>query len=275
MLYSFTLFGHTVPAYGVFLLSGMSVTILCATCFVSRLFGQTREDVLYCGLIAVVAGLAGAKALSILLCVGSITSHPEWFGSPAQIWQFIQSGFVFYGGLIGGCIGGWVYVWRYRLPVLPFMDIAATTLPLGHAIGRFGCFLAGCCYGSHTTCAFGVTFPKSSVHPHGLVSVHPTQLYEAAALLLLFLGLLAFARRKPRQGTTTGLYLALYAMVRFVIEFFRADPRGGVLFLSTSQLISIPLFVAGVLLVSGVFQNLRPCGRKSLFIRHQPHDAWK
>jgi phosphatidylglycerol:prolipoprotein diacylglycerol transferase len=135
------------------------------------------------------------------------------------------------------------------------LDRAAMAVPLGLAVGRLGCFFAGCCFGAPTVSGLGVVFPPGSdaavaQAKVGLIAsralwsrpVHPTQLYESAGALALA-ALIAFVvrPRQRRDGDSFLVFCIGYAMLRFALEFLRADERGGVLGLSTSQHLSIVL----------------------------------
>lgn len=163
--------------------------------------------------------------------------------------KFWQGGLTFYGGLLLAVPGGLWFARRKRLDPWRVADITAPCIMLGLAIGRVGCFLNGCCYGAATGAWPGVRFPG---HAH---AVHPTQLYEAAAALLIGLVLLRWGIA-PRAGASArppgrvfGWMLVLYGVMRALIEIVRADPRGSLGPLSTSQIISIPLIAAGILLI--------------------------
>jgi phosphatidylglycerol:prolipoprotein diacylglycerol transferase len=158
--------------------------------------------------------------------------------------KFWQGGLTFYGALFLAVPGALWYCRRKRLDFLQVADLSAPFLLLGQAIGRIGCFLEGCCYGAATGSPLGVRFPG---HPAPL---HPTQLYESAANLILAALLLFVIRRRARgRGQTFGWALVLYGAARAVIEFWRDDPRGGLGPLSTSQLIAIPAIGLGLWLI--------------------------
>jgi len=159
-----------------------------------------------------------------------------------------RSGFVFYGGVIFGIIALFILAKLHKIKFLKLADIIVMGVPLAHAFGRFGCFSYGCCYGRPTNSFLGVLFPAES--PAGAlgVCVIPTQLIEAFFLILLFLALLFVKRRKKFDGQILAIYLVFYSIIRFVIEFFRGDPRGNVFFLSLSQFISLFLLAFGVFL---------------------------
>ena len=191
--------------------------------------------------IAFIGALAGSKLLYI------IVSWPQLGATLAEkltnIVRDFRYGFVFFGGMIVS-VGALIYYMKKKgLPLLKTSDFLIVGLPLGHALGRIGCFLAGCCFGRPTTMPWGVRFtdPHSLVAPELLnVPLHPTQLYEAAGNLILFV-LLHYASKHPhKDGKILVQYVTCYSVMRFVIEFFRGDYRGAYwLGLSPSQWIAL------------------------------------
>ena len=167
---------------------------------------------------------------------------------------FWRGGLTYYGGLIAASIFGVWFLNREGVPVYRGMDIAAISISLGLVFGRLGCFLGGCCFGVDTEHRFGVSFPAFSAASEsqwraGLLDapylpslpVHPTQLYEAFGCLAITGFLLFWLRpRKRFDGQLMLAFIALYAILRFVLEYWRADDRGELLSLSTSQLLAIP-----------------------------------
>lgn len=198
--------------------------------------------------IAFVSALLGAKVLYILV------SWPEMGSTFSQRLIYavrnFRYGFVFFGGAIAAVCSLIYYLKKKNLPVLKTADFCIVALPLGHAIGRIGCFLAGCCHGRPTDLPWGVVFTDSHslVAPHYLgVPLHPTQLYEMILNLLLFFLLQHYYKKPHKNGSILALYLAGYACVRFGIEFFRGDFRGGFLLgLSPSQLISLGVAASAI-----------------------------
>ena len=201
--------------------------------------------------IAFVSALLGSKLLYL------IVSWPEMGATLTE--RLINSlrtfryGFVFFGGAIAAVLVLVFYLRKKKLPVFKIADFYMVALPLGHAIGRIGCFLAGCCHGRPTNMPWGVTFtdPHSLVNPHYLgIPLHPTQLYEVGLNIVLFFILQHYYKKPHRDGTILAMYLIGYACIRFGIEFFRGDFRGGFLWgMSPSQLISLGVAVAaGVVL---------------------------
>ena len=153
---------------------------------------------------------------------------------------YLVGGFVFYGGLFGGLLGAFLYTRRYGISFAKFCNTAIVSVPLIHAFGRLGCFCAGCCYGVPADPPLGLYFNNSPVAPHG-VALFPVQLLEAGLNLLLFF-VLALVFRKRRRLSPVPVYLTSYAVIRFVLEYFRYDAVRGIFFgLSTSQWISVAL----------------------------------
>lgn len=190
---------------------------------------------------ALVGALIGARAMFLAV------EYPAW---TADVWSaiFSRSGFVFYGGLIGGVIGGVWAVRKERGPIAEVGDLVAPALALGLCIGRIGCFLAGDDYGKPTSVAWAVTFTdENSLAPLG-VALHPVQLYLSFNALVLFVILHVRLTRRAFCGEILSLFLILYACTRFGWEFFRGDPRGIYGPLSTSQWISLLVLPAGICL---------------------------
>lgn len=160
--------------------------------------------------------------------------------------EIFFSGFVFYGGLIGGIIGLIIFSCSVKIHFLDISDIFSSILPLGQAIGRIGCFFNGCCYGIEYSGICSVSYPVSGEW----ISVFPTWFAEAFICLLLFIILQKIILTQIR-GICTGTYLSGYAVVRFILEFFRGDSIRGIRFgLSTSQIISLVCLIVGAITIT-------------------------
>jgi phosphatidylglycerol:prolipoprotein diacylglycerol transferase len=194
-----------------------------------------------------IGGLLGAKVMLL------VVDWSYYSQNPRELLSLFQSAGVFYGGLLGAIPVAWWYARRHSLPGWRTADVMAPGVMLGQAIGRLGCFSAGCCHGRPTTVPWAVTFrdpyAARSVGVPLNIPLHPTQLYESAAALLIFAGLLWIARRKRFHGQVMLSYVVLYAAARFVIEFFRGDASRGSVFgvLSTSQFLAIIMVLAAAL----------------------------
>jgi phosphatidylglycerol:prolipoprotein diacylglycerol transferase len=218
----------------------------------ARARGLDRQRVLDLGIWIIVGALAGAKLLLL------VTDFRHYTQNPRALLDLVRSAGVFYGGLIAAVAVAFIYMWRHRMPLWTTTDAFAPGIALGHAVGRLGCLMAGCCFGRPTSVPWAITFhnPAASVNsdtPLG-VPLHPTQLYEAGAELIILGVLLWLERRgRPFPGRTFWTYVLLYAVARFVIEFYRGDPRGTVGIFSTSQFLSLllaPLAVVMLVLLS-------------------------
>lgn len=169
--------------------------------------------------------------------------------------NFMAGGLAYYGGFIGAAPVGWYICRRDGIPFWKTADVAGFVIPLGLAFGRMGCLLVGCCFGKPTDGPIGLTFPPHSAasewqHKAGLLrgpeleslAVHPTQIYESALCLAIAAFCLLFVHpRKRYHGQVFLAFVALYSIARFIVEFFRSDDRGGLIGLSTSQLIGLGL----------------------------------
>ncbi|MBI5015739.1 MAG: prolipoprotein diacylglyceryl transferase [Deltaproteobacteria bacterium] len=188
-----------------------------------------------------VSAVLGARLFFVLL---------EWryfAANPGQILALWKGGLVFYGGFIGAALAAVWFVRRHHLPLWDTADAIAPGLVLGQALGRVGCFFAGCCYGAECHLPWAVTFTNPRSLARLGVPLHPTQLYESAAAFALFAILYGVVGRRRRfEGQVFGAYLTAYPALRFTVEIFRDDPRGSLGPLSTSQALGIPLFLFGL-----------------------------
>src|SRR5262245_45393913 len=205
-----------------------------------------------------IAGLVGAKLMLVLV------EYKYYFSNPGELWSIFQSGGVFYGGLLGALPVAWWYARKHGLDGWRTADVMAPGVAIGQAIGRLGCFSAGCCYGRATNVPWAVTFRDAyatrAVGTPLDIPLHPTQLYESLSVTLLFVFLLWLARRQRFRGQVMLAYLFGYAVIRFVIEFYRGDAsRGTVLggWVSTSQFIAI-LVVLGCAVLYPYLRGKQP-----------------
>lgn len=241
-----------INTYGVFLALAFLGGILVATRLAER-DGLPRERIYDLCLWVLLASLLGSKILMFF-------TEPEYREHPAQLLSldFLRSGGVFYGGLIGAVATGYVLIRRYGLPWWKTADACAPGIALGNVLGRQGCFSAGCCWGKPTNLPWGVRFTQLGHEITGVpidAKLHPTQLYESFAMFFVFLFLLWLHRTKKFSGQVILAYVAIYAGVRFLIEFVRDDPRGDIMGLttmtglSTSQMIGFIVGVGAIVLL--------------------------
>jgi len=198
--------------------------------------GLSADTVLDIVFWVVLCGLVGGRVFYVLL------NADVYRQDPGEIIRLYKGGLVFQGSFIGGLIGALAVIRKKRLPVLGTLDLFAVYVPLAHAFGRIGCFLNGCCYGRPTQLPWGVRFPGF------LEPVHPTQLYSAFFLVLIFAVLRRSERTKRFDGQIVGLYLMLYGAMRFVMEFFRGDNPAVLGGLSLFQYVSAAMFLIGLML---------------------------
>jgi phosphatidylglycerol:prolipoprotein diacylglycerol transferase len=236
----FSLGPLTIYSYGVLLaaayLLGLGMAVRRA-----RAAGLDGNRVLDLGIWVIIAALVGAKALLFVLDFRQFTS--SW----ADFTTLLRSGGVFYGGLIAAVLVCIYQLRKHQLPLWTSGDLFAPGIALGYMVGRLGCLMAGCCYGKETTVAWAITFtdPAANLNVGTPLNVplHPTQLYESMAGLVILGILLALERRgRSFPGRTFWMFVLLYSVSRFIIEFYRGDDRGFVFnAVSTSQAISIVL----------------------------------
>jgi phosphatidylglycerol:prolipoprotein diacylglycerol transferase len=241
-----------INTYGVFL----ALAFLCAILIAVRLAardGLPKEKIYDLSLWMLLASLIGSKVLMFF-------TEPEYRDHPLQLisLDFLRSGGVFYGGLIGAVLTGYFLMRRYDLPWWKTADACAPGIAVGNFFGRLGCFSAGCCWGKPTTLPWGVKFTELGHEITGVpidVPLHPTQLYESFSMFIVFFFLLWLHKHKRFSGQVILLYALLYSIIRFLIEFLRDDPRGDMFGLttrtglSTSQLISIIVGLGALVLL--------------------------
>ena len=236
-----------LPTYGLL----VAIAFLMALWVTGRLAvraGLNQESVLNLGIYCALAGIVGAKVMMIALDPAVRTNLGEILSLST-----LQAAGIFYGGFAAALVMAFLYMRSKGLPALKTADAFAPGVALGHAIGRLGCFSAGCCWGLPTHLPWAVTFTNPKANqlvgvPLG-VPLHPTQLYESFAELVVF-GILYTRFVKPhRDGSIISLYLVLYGIVRFLVEFVRfhdqqSNPLTGPF--STEQWISLVMIALGI-----------------------------
>ena len=254
----FHLGNFSIPTYGVLVATGVLVGLWISVRNAQKQ-GIKVENAWDFGIALVLAGILGSKILYIIL---DWRSGHVYGQNLREIFSLdtLQAGGVFSGGLVAAFIVAWWFLRKHHMPALATCDAFAPGLAIGHAIGRVGCFAAGCCYGKATDHFWGVTFTNPLAAqlvgtPLGH-ALEPTQLFESAAELGIFFILTWMFKRKKFDGQVFGAYLFLYGIARFFLEFIRDDPGRGSVFggvLSGTQLIAICLVLAG-----GLIWYLRP-----------------
>ncbi|MBI4743287.1 MAG: prolipoprotein diacylglyceryl transferase [Actinobacteria bacterium] len=220
-----------IYSYGFFL----ALAFLAATVVVlmeTKRKGYERETAYDVVLLAIIGGVFGARIFYVI-------GHLKYFLIvPLDIFKIYQGGLVFYGGFLGGAIAILLYLKQKKLSIGDFADIVAPAVAIGAAVGRLGCFFNGCCYGKPATIPWAIHFFDTNRHP--------TQIYEFLMNLSIF-GILWFLRKRiTEKGFLFLIYLIIYSIARFCIEFLRVTIP--VVFgLSGSQIISIFMFIFIVL----------------------------
>lgn len=219
--------------------------------FVAGIFGlykvekKDRDEYLVILLSSAVGCLIGGH---LLFAITNITRIYDCIVNQRGWMEFFScfGGNVFYGGLIGALIAAKIYCTCSHVDIKRYTDVSALVIPLFHVFGRVGCFLSGCCYGIESE--IGFVYKYSMIESANHVQRFPIQLVEAAGNLVIFFVLYYLWRRHILEQKLLLLYFILYPVMRFVLEFFRGDSYRGFLFmLSTSQIISIVLFIYGVI----------------------------
>lgn len=239
-----------IHTYGVLLALALLAALFVAARLAKR-DGLPSERIYDLGLWILVAGLLGSKLLLFIV-------DEDYRANPMRFFtlDFLRSGGVYYGGFLGGLAAAWVLIRYYKLPFWKTTDALAAGVALGQAIGREGCFAAGCCWGSPTKMPWGVHFGTAGNantgvpiydETGGALFLHPTQLYESLFMFAVFLLLYYLHGRKRFDGQILLMYAILYPIFRFTNEFFRADPRGDLAGLSTSQIISLLVGIGAVI----------------------------
>jgi phosphatidylglycerol:prolipoprotein diacylglycerol transferase len=242
----------TVYSYGAILAFGFVVGMVLIL-LKARKQGIPLDRMIELFCLSIFSALVGARGFHVLLDLAPYVENP------LRILKVWEGGLVFYGGLILAIGAGLVYMRGYRLPIWKVADLFAPAIALGLFFARIGCFMAGCCFGKETSLPWGVRFsdPDSLAPLH--LSLHPTQLYEAAGGFVLFLLLAWMERRKSFDGQTFWLFLLLYSILRFFIECLRDDPRGFLIWpsVSTSQTLGVPLAILSLFVLFYMKRGLR------------------
>jgi phosphatidylglycerol---prolipoprotein diacylglyceryl transferase len=246
-----------VYSYGLFVAIGFFIAIFFAVKEAKR--RNFPVNVVYdISEIIIISALLGGRLTFVLM------NLPMYLNDPIGIFRVWEGGMVFYGGLIAAVISVIIYLRVKKINnILNIADIFSPSIIIGHAIGRIGCFFAGCCYGKETNSIFGVVFNNiNSLAPKG-VCIHPTQLYESFGDLLIFLFLWLNRKKTKFDGELFGLYLVLYSAFRFCLEFLRGDDRGQILFFSVTQVLSIIIFSIGITWLYYGYKKIQNSNRSS------------
>ena len=236
-----TIGGFTVHGYGLMIAIGVFAAYFIAEYRAGRK-GMDKDNVFSLLMWALISGYIGSKLLFI------ITILPDIINGTAVL-ENILSGWVVYGGIIGGVAGILLMCRIKKIDFWRYIDLTAPSMAIAQGFGRIGCLLAGCCYGIPTDSAFAITFHNSHYAPNNIPLV-PTQIISSVLDFINALILLWLDRNKKCEGQTMAWYLIFYSIGRFALEYLRGDlDRGSVGILSTSQFISIFTLIFGIVIL--------------------------
>lgn len=230
----------TVHGYGLMIGLGFAVAMFVGV-YLAKKQGLSPDELTNIAILTLVIGFLGGKLLYVIVNFKSFLANP--------LGVLGSEGFVVYGGIITGVATIVIYSRIKKLNPLSYLDLVVILAALNQAFGRIGCFLAGCCYGRQTSSKIGVIFPEGCIAPAG-VRLLPTQIFMAVGDFIIFavLFILLQSGRVKTKGMLCGIYLLMYSIGRFIIEFLRDDSeRGYVGTLSTSQFIAIWIGIAAIL----------------------------
>ena len=243
-----------IRSYGFMLALSFLLGIFLAGRRAKR-YGIDPQKIIDLSVIIILAAVVGSRLLYVAF-------HLEQYANPLQIFALWQGGATFYGGFILAMAASYWWVQRNRMSFLTVADVIAPSIALGLVFTRVGCLLSGCCFGKETHMPWGLVFPPDSpagsaasatARALGLdqVALHPTQAYSSLKGLVIFVALMALQPRLTKRGAVFGLFLVLYGLGRFTIDFFRYyETSARVLAgLSFNQVISIGLVAIGAFLL--------------------------
>jgi phosphatidylglycerol:prolipoprotein diacylglycerol transferase len=234
----------TLHTYGLLVATGFLVGAMLMA-YQAKKEGVDPQKALDLSFYVLIAAIAGSRILYV------IVNYDDYINRPLDIFKIWEGGLVFYGGFIGAALFGFWYVKKEKLDSWHMADLAAPSIALGHAIGRWGCFASGSCYGRPTDSWLGVTFTNiNSIAPLG-VPLYPTQIFGSIMEFSIFLILIAVRPYQKFKGQLFIMWMMLYAAGRFVLEFFRGDDRGFIIpeTASTSQGIAVGVFAVSLFLL--------------------------
>lgn len=229
----------TIHTYGVLVAAGFLLGLALAVRQAKK-EGIPSERIIDIGFYVILSAIVGSRLFFIAINAGHYIQHP------LDIFKIWEGGLVFYGGLILALIVAIWYIRRHDLDLWSVADIFAPSIAIGHAVGRLGCFFAGCCYGKSSYLPWSVTYSDPDCLARTGIPLHPAQLYESIGEFMNFLILITLRKHRSFKGQLLWTYILLYSVLRFAVEFFRGDEARGYIFhgFSVSQ---------GISLIMGIF----------------------
>ncbi|MDD5020573.1 MAG: prolipoprotein diacylglyceryl transferase [Endomicrobiaceae bacterium] len=233
----FSVGGITIYTYGVCVAVGFFVAMQYVIKY-SINTGITKNQLYDFLFYVIISGIMGARLLYVIINLDYFLSKP------LEVVQLWKGGLVYYGGFIGAVVVAFTYLRSKKISMPKIVDVFAPALALGHFFGRIGCFFSGCCYGKECDSFF-------AIH-----NKYPTQIFEAFCNLIIFFVLHQVNKKEHKPGLTFLLYLIIYPIIRFIIEFFRGDDRGRfILGLSVGQAISIGIMIISILILIFMYKE--------------------
>lgn len=239
----------TIKWYGILFLTTIVIAIIKLVKDIKKIDKNLTEDDVYMLILYSIIGMIlGARLLYLIVYQGYPVEH--YISNPIDIIALWKGGVSFHGGLIGLVIGVWLYTRKYKIEFLKCMDIIALTAPIGLAEGRLGNFINGELWGKVTDGPLGIVFQNAGALPR-----HPSQLYECLLEgVVLFFILKAYSMKERVKGSICGLFMIMYAIFRFAVEFVREpDSNLGYIafgWLTTGQLLCVPMLVIGLVVMN-------------------------
>lgn len=227
----------TIHMYGVMIAVGFLAALMMTLCR-GRKRGYNEDIIWGIFFCAIIGGMGGSRILYYIVEI------PHIIEDPSILWNF-KNGYVVYGGVIGGILTSCIYCKVKKEAFVPYFDLVMPSVSLAQGFGRIGCLFAGCCYGRETDAWYGIVFHNSKQAPNG-VKLIPTQIISSVGDFIFCGILLWYASKEPKHGRVASMYLVLYGVGRFAVEFLRNDYRGSVGALSTSQFISLGIIAIGI-----------------------------
>ena len=209
----------TLHTYGLLIAIGFIVGLVIAI-KTGRRHGIDSQQIMDLSFLLIISGIIGSRIVYILMNIS------YYIANPLDMFKLWHGGLVFSGGLLAAIIACYLYIRRHKLDILLIGDIFAPSVAIGQAIGRIGCFMAGCCYGKPTSVTWGVIFTDpDSIAPLN-IPLHPTQLYDAISNFIIFIIIMIVSPWKKFNGQVIIWFLILHSTARLFIERFRGDDRG-------------------------------------------------
>jgi phosphatidylglycerol---prolipoprotein diacylglyceryl transferase len=232
----------TLHTYGLLIAIGFIVALVIAIKTGKR-HGIDPQQIMDLSFLLIISGIVGSRIIYIVMNIS------YYIANPLDMFKLWQGGLVFSGGLLAALIAGYFYIRRHKLNILLMGDLFAPSIAIGQAIGRIGCFMAGCCYGRPASLPWSITFTNPDSMAPLNIPLHPTQLYDALSNFIIFIIILILSPLKKFNGQVIIWFLVMHSTARLIIERFRGDDRG----IMPGTGWTMTQFIAILILVSAIF----------------------